>query len=52
MNEKDRVNNIYNNYYLDNASLAKWSDEKLSNQLIERERLQAIKNSSRLIQSI
>ena len=44
MNEKDRINNIYSNYYLDNASLEKWSNEKLSNQLIEEERLQVIKN--------
>ena len=44
MNEKDRINKIYNDYYIDNASLEKWSNEKLSNQLIEEERFQSIKN--------
>ena len=44
MNEKDRINNIYSDYLRDNVSLKKWSKEKLSNQLIEKERFQAIKN--------
>ena len=44
MNEKDRINKIYNDYYIDNSSLEKWSNEKLSNQLIEEERFQSIKN--------
>ena len=44
MNEKDRINNIYSDYYKDNTSLEKWSNEKLSNQLIEKERFQAIKD--------
>ena len=44
MNEKDRINNIYTDYYKNRASLEKWSNEKLSNQLIEKERFQAIKD--------
>ena len=44
MNEKDRINNIYRDYYRDRTSLEKWSNQKLSNQLIEKERFQAIKD--------